>query len=88
MPRGRGDHTCRQPPTNHRKLLMPSKSLAKSALLNLLAEQTETSRKTAAHFLDVLAAIGYKEVKRSGEFILPGFGKLVKQKRKVRTGAK
>ena len=27
-----------------------------------------------------------KKVKKNGEFVLPGFGKLVKQKRKARTG--
>jgi DNA-binding protein HU-beta len=26
---------------------------------------------------------GYKEIKKNGEFVLPGFGKLVKQKRKA-----
>ena len=30
--------------------------------------------------------LAYKEVKKNGEFVLPGFGKLVKQKRKARTG--
>jgi hypothetical protein len=28
----------------------------------------------------------YKEIKKNGEFVLPGFGKLLKQKRKARTG--
>jgi DNA-binding protein HU-beta len=27
-----------------------------------------------------------KEIKKNGEFVLPGFGKLVKQKRKARSG--
>jgi hypothetical protein len=27
-----------------------------------------------------------KEIKKTGEFVLPGFGKLVKQKRKARIG--
>jgi DNA-binding protein HU-beta len=27
-----------------------------------------------------------KTIKKNGEFVLPGFGKLVKQKRKARTG--
>jgi len=31
-------------------------------------------------------ALAYKEIKRNGEFVLPGFGKLLKQKRKARTG--
>jgi DNA-binding protein HU-beta len=30
--------------------------------------------------------LAYKEVKKNGEFVLPGFGKLVKQNRKARTG--
>jgi hypothetical protein len=30
--------------------------------------------------------IAYKEIKKNGEFVLPGFGKLVKQKKKARTG--
>jgi DNA-binding protein HU-beta len=34
----------------------------------------------------VARALAYKEVKKNGEFVLPGFGKLVKQKRKARTG--
>jgi DNA-binding protein HU-beta len=28
----------------------------------------------------------YKAAKKNGEFVVPGFGKLVKQKRKARTG--
>jgi nucleoid DNA-binding protein len=38
-------------------------------------------------FLNLEASdIAYKESKKNGEFVLPGFGKLVKQKRKARTG--
>jgi DNA-binding protein HU-beta len=33
-----------------------------------------------------LSTIAYKAAKKDGEFVLPGFGKLVKQKRKGRTG--
>ena len=65
---------------------MPAKRLTKTQLLQIIAQDTETDRKTAAFFLDVLTAIAYKETKKSGEFTLPGFGKLVKQKRKARIG--
>jgi nucleoid DNA-binding protein len=41
---------------------------------------------TAGVFLDTLSALAYKEIKKNGEFVLPGFGKPVKQKRKARTG--
>jgi|SRR4051794_18176261 DNA-binding protein HU-beta len=65
---------------------MAAKKLTKSALLQLIAQETETDRRTASTFLDVITEIGYKEVKKTGEFTLPGFGKLVKQKRKARMG--
>jgi DNA-binding protein HU-beta len=60
--------------------------LTKSALLQVIAQETETDRKTAAFFLDVIAGIALREVKKNGEFTLPGIGKLVKQKRKARVG--
>jgi DNA-binding protein HU-beta len=60
--------------------------LTKSALLQVIAEETETDRKTAAFFLDVIAEVALREVKKNGEFTLPGIGKLVKQKRKARMG--
>jgi DNA-binding protein HU-beta len=36
--------------------------------------------------MDALNKIAYKETKKKGSFTLPGFGKLVKQKRKARKG--
>ena len=33
-----------------------------------------------------MSVLAYKTTKKTGEFVLPGFGKLVKQKRKARTG--
>src|SRR5260370_32508943 len=57
-----------------------------NALRNALAEATQTDKRTAGVFLDTLSDIAYKEIKKNGEFVLPGFGKLVKQKRKARTG--
>ena len=61
-------------------------NLTKSALLNVIAQETETDRKTAAFFMDVLTEIALREVKKNGEFTFPGIGKLVKQKRKARMG--
>jgi DNA-binding protein HU-beta len=65
---------------------MPAKKLTKSALLQLIAQETETDRKTAAFFMDVITEIALREVKKNGEFTFPGIGKLVKQKRKARIG--
>ena len=60
--------------------------LTKSALLNVIAKETETDRKTAAFFMDMITEIALREVKKNGEFTFPGIGKLVKQKRKARMG--
>ena len=60
--------------------------MTKNKLQSALAEATQTDKKTAAVFLDILGGLAYKEIKKTGEFVLPGFGKLVKQKRKARTG--
>ena len=59
--------------------------MTKTELQSALAEATQTDKRTAGVFL-ALSALAYKEIKKNGEFVLPGFGKLVKQKRKARTG--
>lgn len=44
------------------------------------------SKKDVSAFFDAISEMVYKEVKKSGECIVPGFGKLVKAKRKAREG--
>ena len=60
--------------------------MTKNQLQISLAETTQTSKKTAALFLDTLSSLAYKAIRKEGEFVLPGFGKLAKQKRKARIG--
>jgi DNA-binding protein HU-beta len=60
--------------------------MTKSELLAKLSEGTGLSKKDVTNVLDQLAAMAYKEVKKGGEFVLPGFGKLVKVNRKARMG--
>ena len=60
--------------------------MTKAELQTALAAAAQTDKKTAGVFLDTLSALAYKETKKNGEFVLAGFGKLVKQKRKARTG--
>jgi DNA-binding protein HU-beta len=60
--------------------------MTKTELQVALAEATQTNKKTAGLFLDTLNTLAYKGIKKNGEFVLPGFGKLVKQKRKARVG--
>ena len=66
----------------HKQLL----DMTKTELQVALGAATETNKRTAGVFLETLSALAYKEIKKNGEFVLPGFGKLVKQKRKARTG--
>jgi DNA-binding protein HU-beta len=60
--------------------------MTKTEFQSALAEATQTDKKTAGVFLDTLSDIAYKATKKNGEFVVPEFGKLVKQKRKARTG--
>jgi DNA-binding protein HU-beta len=60
--------------------------MTKTELQVALAAAMETNKRTAGVFLDTLCILAYKEIRKSGEFVLPGFGKLVKQKRKARVG--
>lgn len=60
--------------------------MTKSQLLALLSEATEISKKDVGRLLDELANMAYKEVKKVGEFTVPGFGKMVKANRKARMG--
>jgi len=65
---------------------MAAPRLTKNQLLTTLATEINTDKKTATAFLDALLAIAYRETKKKGEFVLPGIGKLIKQKRKARIG--
>jgi DNA-binding protein HU-beta len=60
--------------------------MTKSQLLSALAEKSGMAKKDIASFMDMLAEMAYSEVKKNGEFVLPGFGKMVKAKRKARMG--
>jgi len=60
--------------------------MGKSELFAHFAERFEMKRVQAREFFDELAVLAEKELKRSGEFVLPGMVKLVVQKRKARMG--
>ncbi|PIT90653.1 MAG: DNA-binding protein [Candidatus Komeilibacteria bacterium CG10_big_fil_rev_8_21_14_0_10_41_13] len=60
--------------------------MTKSQTMQALADKTGMAKKDVISFMDALTELAYKEVKSSGEFTLPGFGKLVKQSRKARQG--
>jgi DNA-binding protein HU-beta len=63
-----------------------SKAVTKSQIAADIAAKNGLSKKTASKVLDDLAALAYKSAKKSGEFTLPGLGKLVLARRKARKG--
>ena len=63
-----------------------ARRMGKSELFAHFADRFEMKRAQAREFFDELAVLSEKELKRSGEFLLPGMVKLVVQKRKARMG--
>ena len=62
------------------------KTMTKSATVAYLAEKTSLTRKQIEGILDETLNLASKEAKKSGVFLLPGFGKLVLANRKARIG--
>lgn len=60
--------------------------LTQTEIVNSLAESTGLKKTEVKGFFDALADLATAEVKKNGEFTLPGFGKLVKATRKAREG--
>ncbi len=60
--------------------------MTKAQMLDALATKLNMSKKDVGTVLDTLVELAYKEVKSSGEFVVPGIGKLVKVNRKERQG--
>jgi DNA-binding protein HU-beta len=65
---------------------MAKKPLTKSQVASHFAAKFDISKKTAAAFVEEVAALAISETKKSGVFTLPGIGKLVLSKRKARKG--
>ena len=62
------------------------KRMTQSEVINHFAERFGMKRAQAKEFFDELGNLAQREVKENGEFVLPGFGKLVKSERKAREG--
>ena len=63
-----------------------AKGMTKSEVLNAVAEKTGKSRKEVSELIDALVGVAYDETKKSGEFTIPGLGKLLKKHREARMG--
>ncbi len=62
------------------------KPMTKSQIVKLLAEKCDLTKAGAAEILDTLAKTAIAETKKTGQFVVPGLGKLVKAQRKARMG--
>jgi nucleoid DNA-binding protein len=58
-----------------------STPMTKSQLIERLATANELARSDVKRILESLAEVGYKELKKSGSFVLPGFAKFVVSKK-------
>lgn len=60
--------------------------MTKAQIMQALADKAQVSKKEVIAVMDAMTEIAYVEVKKNGEFVVPGIGKLVKVNRKARTG--
>ncbi|HEY0172730.1 MAG TPA: HU family DNA-binding protein [Pyrinomonadaceae bacterium] len=62
------------------------KRMSQSEVVNHFAEKFDLKRAQVKELFDELSNLATSEVKSNGEFLLPGFGKLVLSERKAREG--
>jgi DNA-binding protein HU-beta len=63
--------------------------MSKSELIQKIADDLSLTKKDVKAVIEQLSAVGYKEMKKTGEFLLPGFAKFIVVKKpatKERTG--
>ena len=65
---------------------MPAKPMTKAQIVTHLADKCDLTKAAANDILERLAKTAIAETKKSGQFTLPGIGKLVKSQRKARMG--
>jgi nucleoid DNA-binding protein len=51
--------------------------ITKSQLIERISTQTSVAKKDVKGVLETLATVGYKELKKAGVFVVPGFAKFV-----------
>ena len=60
--------------------------MTQTEIVTNLADKSGLKKSEVKSLFDAVAELAVKEVKRNGEFTLPGFGKLKKTQRKAREG--
>ena len=51
--------------------------MTKSQLVEKIATQSELAKKDVKNVLEAMTDVGYKELKKAGVFVVPGFAKFV-----------
>lgn len=62
------------------------KRLTKSQLMAAMAEAWGVSKKDGGEMYDKMVDLVYKEIRRAGEVMMPGLGKMAKKHRAARMG--
>ena len=65
---------------------MATKPMTKAQIVSHLADKCDMTKAGAAEVLEILAKTAINETKKTGQFVMPGIGKLVKSQRKARMG--
>ncbi len=60
--------------------------MTQTEIVTALSDKSGLKKTEVKGLFDAIAELATKEVKKNGEFTLPGFGKLVKATRKAREG--
>jgi DNA-binding protein HU-beta len=60
--------------------------MTKSQIIAALAEKFGKTKKETTEMIEALVTMAYQETKKSGEFTIPGLGKLQKKDRAARMG--
>ncbi len=64
----------------------PVAKMTKTAVIRYMAEQMQVAPKQIGTFFDLLIETATTQTRKTGEFTVPGLGKLVKAERKARMG--
>ena len=61
-------------------------TMTKADLVSAVAVETGLTKADVSRVVDTMPEVVLKEVKKNGECVVPGFGKMTKTKRKARKG--
>ncbi len=65
---------------------MATKPMTKTQIVATFAETMQVPKKQAAAWIEEFAALAVSETRKTGQFVIPGIGKLVKSIRNARKG--